>query len=150
VEDLEDVRYVMAVLKEVRGQGAGSSNKLSACASWQLQPALRQTRTIGRASASGSTSASARGGASATTRLPAAAPALRAPSLLQAFQIRTPVTRSICAAQVRDKEADIDGLIGPIEEMYALLGRYEVSMWRWRWWRGRPAAAGQALGQGHP
>jgi hypothetical protein len=28
--------------------------------------------------------------------------------------------------EVRDKEADIDTLIGPIEEMYALLTRYEV------------------------
>lgn len=30
------------------------------------------------------------------------------------------------AAQVREKEADIDTLIGPIEDMYALLSRYEV------------------------
>ena len=28
--------------------------------------------------------------------------------------------------QVREKEADLDSLIGPIEEMYALLRRYEV------------------------
>lgn len=28
--------------------------------------------------------------------------------------------------QVREKEADSEGLIGPVEEMYALLRRYEV------------------------
>ena len=30
------------------------------------------------------------------------------------------------AAQVREREAEIDSIIGPIEEMYALLTRYEV------------------------
>ncbi len=29
-------------------------------------------------------------------------------------------------AQVREREAEIDSVIGPIEEMYALLTRYEV------------------------
>lgn len=28
--------------------------------------------------------------------------------------------------EVRSREADVDGVIGPIEEMYALLTRYEV------------------------
>ena len=34
----------------------------------------------------------------------------------------------VCAWQwqVREREAEIDGIIGPIEEMYALLARYEV------------------------
>ena len=33
-----------------------------------------------------------------------------------------------CRKQVREKEADSDGLIGPVEDMYALLGRYEVRL----------------------
>ncbi len=28
--------------------------------------------------------------------------------------------------EVREKESEIDNLIGPIEDMYALLARYEV------------------------
>lgn len=31
-----------------------------------------------------------------------------------------------CDAQVRKKETDLDALMGPIEEMYALLRKYEV------------------------
>jgi hypothetical protein len=34
----------------------------------------------------------------------------------------------LCCVQVREKEADSDGLIGPVEDMYALLGRYEVRL----------------------
>lgn len=35
--------------------------------------------------------------------------------------------------EVREKESEIDNLIGPIEEMYALLMRYEVRLG----WQGR-------------
>jgi len=34
----------------------------------------------------------------------------------------------VCCKQVREKESDSDGLIGPVEDMYALLGRYEVRL----------------------
>ena len=36
--------------------------------------------------------------------------------------------RSVHVLQVRDKEANIDNLINPIEDMYALLMRYQVAV----------------------
>ena len=34
-------------------------------------------------------------------------------------------------SEVRSKEADVDGLIAPVEDMYALLARYEVKVRVW-------------------
>ena len=34
--------------------------------------------------------------------------------------------KSICFLQIREKEANVDNLINPIEDMYSLLMRYEV------------------------
>lgn len=37
------------------------------------------------------------------------------------------LTSCLCVLQVREKEADIDSMIAPIEDMCSLLLRYEVS-----------------------
>ena len=39
----------------------------------------------------------------------------------------------LVVAQVREREAEIDGVIGPIEDMYGLLARYEVRSKAWHW-----------------
>ncbi len=130
VEDLEDVRYVMAVLKEVRVQPVAARWPLGLPSPCRAVAAPTEMRRLP-------------GGMPCAGMLSIAWP-LRCivawPSSKEAHTVPVIVAHVGCVlsghrmqqhgvrprAQVREREAGIDQLLAPIKDMYALLVRYEV------------------------